>query len=174
MNRRKTSKDLIFEKALEIAKKEGVDKLSIRKLASSCNIAIGTVYNYFPDKEAMVTEMGKVFWNAIFEGQEKLYRPDMGFTVFLEQYYGFLYARMSPFDGSWVRELDGQIPKRAAIELLRQALAEDRRVNPSIWNMEFHPDTFCEYVFTNIMALLSSGEYNCRFFVFLLDNLLYK
>jgi len=174
MNRRKTSKDLIFEKALEIAKKEGVDKLSIRKLASSCNIAIGTVYNYFPDKEAMVTEMGKVFWNAIFEGQEKLYRPDMGFTVFLEQYYGFLYARMSPFDGSWVRELDGKIPKRAAIELLRQALAEDRRVNPSIWNMEFHPDTFCEYVFTNIMALLSSGEYNCRFFVFLLDNLLYK
>ena len=168
MNPKKTSKDFILETALEIAKKEGVDGLSIRKLSKACQIAIGTVYNYFPDKDALVTEMGKVFWDAIFMGQENIYRPDMGFSVFLEQYYGFLYARMAPFDESWVRELDGKIPKKAAIELLLRALEEDRRVNASIWNLEFHPDTFCEYVFTNIMALLSSGEYNCRFFIFLI------
>ena len=43
MNKRVTSKDKILEKALLIAKKEGVDNLSIRKLASACDIAIGSV-----------------------------------------------------------------------------------------------------------------------------------
>lgn len=174
MNRRITSQEKILETALEIAKRDGVDKLSIRKLASACNIAIGSIYNYFPDKEALITAMAEEFWNVIFEDQDKLYRSEMGFTVFLEQYYGFLYVKMSPFDGSWVKEMDGKIPKKAAIALLHKALIEDRKVNGSIWNMEFHPDSFCEYVFTNIMALLQSGEYNCRFLIFLLENLLYK
>lgn len=174
MNRRITSREKILEHALEIAKKEGVDKLSIRKLASACNIAIGSVYNYFPDKEALVTEMGENFWRAIFENQEKVYREGMGFTRFLEQYYGFLYAKMEPFDGSWVRELDGKIPKREVLFLLKRALEEDEKVNSSIWNMEFYPENFCEYVFTNLMALLQSGQYNCKFFIFLIDNLLYK
>lgn len=174
MNRRITSQEKILEKALEIAKREGVDKLSIRKLSSACNIAIGSVYNYFPDKEALVTAMAEEFWTVIFENQDKLYREEMGFTDFLEQYYGFLYAKMAPFDGSWIKEMDGKIPKAEALELLRMALFADKRVNPSIWNVEFHPESFCEYVFTNIMALLQSGEYNCRFLIFLLENLLYK
>lgn len=174
MNRRITSQEKILEQAMEIAKREGVDKLSIRKLSSACNIAIGSVYNYFPDKDTLVTAMAEEFWNGIFKDQDKLYRKEMGFTVFLEQYYGFLYAKMAPFDGSWVREMDGKIPKKDALQLLHKALTEDGKVNASIWNMEFHPDSFCDYVFTNIMALLQSGEYNCRFFIFLLENLLYK
>ena len=65
MNHRVTSTDLILEKALLIAKREGVDKLSIRKIATSCGIAVGSVYNYYPDKEALVTAMAEVFWNNI-------------------------------------------------------------------------------------------------------------
>ena len=73
MNHRVTSTDLILEKALLIAKREGVDKLSIRKLATACGIAVGSVYNYYPDKEALVTAMAEVFWNNIFSDQERLY-----------------------------------------------------------------------------------------------------
>jgi hypothetical protein len=59
-------------------------------------------------------------------------------------------------------------------ELLMQILKEDDKVNNSIWNMDFQPENFCQYVFTNIMALLQSGEANCRFFIYLLENLLYE
>jgi AcrR family transcriptional regulator len=174
MKPRVTSQEKILEQAMEIAKREGVDKLSVRKLSSACGIAIGSVYNYFPNKDALVTAMADAFWSGIFKDQKKLYRSGMGFTSFLEQYYSFLYVKMAPYDGSWVEEMDGKIPKKEAIRLLRQALLEDTRVNASIWNMEFHPESFCEYVFTNLMALLQSGEGNPRFFIFLLENLLYK
>ena len=98
----------------------------------------------------------------------------MSFTQFLEWYYSYLHAKMSPYDGSWIRDLEGKIPKEATIGLLMQVLKEDDKVNNSIWNMEFQPENFCDYVFTNIMALLQSGESNCKFFLYLLENLLYE
>lgn len=174
MNKRCTTTDKILEQALLIAKKEGIDKLSIRKLASACGIAIGSVYNYYPDKDALVTAVAESFWNNIFSDQEKLYRTNMCFTRFLEQYYSYLYAKMSPYDRSWVRDLEGKIPMQETMKLFQKVLKEDERVNPSIWNMEFLPENFCQYVFKNIMALLQSGETNCRFFIYLLDNLLYE
>ncbi|MBQ8624951.1 MAG: TetR/AcrR family transcriptional regulator [Agathobacter sp.] len=174
MNKRVTTTDKILEQALLIAKKEGVDKLSIRKLASACGIAIGSVYNYYPDKDTLVTAVAEEFWNNIFADQDKLYRSQMGFTRFLEQYYSYLYAKMAPYDRSWVRDLEGKIPMDETMKLFQKILMDDTRVNPSIWNMEFQPDNFCQYVFKNIMALLQSGERNCRFFIYLLDNLLYE
>lgn len=174
MKKHVTSTDKILEQALIIAKKEGVDKLSIRKLASACQIAIGSVYNYYPDKEALVTAVAENFWNHIFVDQDKLYREGMSFTRFLEEYYSYLYTKMLPYDSSWVRDLEGKIPMEETMKLFCAVLLEDSGVNPSIWNMEFQPDNFCRYVFTNMMALLQSGESNCRFFIYLLDNLLYK
>ena len=174
MNKRVTSTDYILEQALQIAKKEGVDKLSIRKIASTCGIAIGSVYNYYPDKDTLVTAVAEEFWNQIFADQEKLYHSRMGFTKFLEQYYSYLYAKLAPFDRSWVRELEEKIPMADTMQLFQKVLKEDPRVNPSIWNMECQPDNLCHYVFKNIMALLQSGEINCRFFIYLLDNLLYE
>jgi len=62
---------------------------------------------------------------------------------------------------------------RRRIQLLREVLDQDERINPSIWNMELNQDAFVEYVFVNLMALLQAGENNCRFFIFLLEHLLY-
>ncbi len=174
MNKRVTSVDKILEQALLIAKKEGVDKLSIRKLAKACDIAIGSVYNYYPDKEAVVTAVAAEFWSSIFQDQDKLYRGSMSFTRFLEQYYSFLYAKLAPYDRSWVRDLEGKIPMEETLKLFMLVLRGDERIQNSIWNMEFQPENFCQYVFKNIMALLQSGESNCRFFIYLLDNLLYE
>jgi hypothetical protein len=57
--------------------------------------------------------------------------------------------------------------------MLRDVLDKDRRVRGSIWNLELNEDAFCSYVMTNLMALLQAGENNCRFFLFLLEHLLY-
>lgn len=173
MNHRVTTKEQILEQAMAIAVREGVDSVSIRKLASACGIAIGSVYNYYPNKEALITAVSEQFWNGILLDQEKLYRNGMGFTIFLEQYYSYLYGKLARYDKSWLAQMNGSAPEKNAIRLLRRVLAEDGRVNGSIWNMELNEDTFCEYVLINLMALLRAGENNCRFFIFLLEHLLY-
>lgn len=172
MKQRVTTKEAILEKALDIAKREGVDKVSIRKLASECQIAVGSMYNYYPDKQTLINAVSENFWSTILKDQEQLYRSGMGFTFFLEQYYLFLYAKLADYDRSWLKEMDAGT-KAAAIKLFRMVVDEDDRINGSIWNIELNQDTFCEYVLTNIIALLRAGEGDCRFFVFLLEQLLY-
>ncbi len=48
----------IEEKLLLAAKdilwQEGYDKLSMRRVATECGIAVGTIYNYYPNKEVML------------------------------------------------------------------------------------------------------------------------
>lgn len=40
----------ILEISKEIAYKEGLSEISMRKVASKCDIALGTIYNYYPTK----------------------------------------------------------------------------------------------------------------------------
>jgi AcrR family transcriptional regulator len=173
MRQKVTSREQILEAAMEIAIREGVDHVSIRKLANACGIGVGSMYNYYPDKEALIAAVSEQFWDQILENQEMVYRSGMGFTLFLEQYYGLLYGRLSRYDKSWLAEMGGRTKREEMLSLLHAVLGEDTRVNPAIWNMELNQDAFCEYVFVNLMALLQAGENNCRFFIFLLEHLLY-
>lgn len=158
---------------MELAVREGVDAVSIRRIASACAISIGSVYNYYTNKETLVSDVASRFWNGILMDQEKLYHDGMRFTMFLEQYYLFLYGRLSQYDKSWLMGESGQSPAKNSISLFYKALEQDAGVNRSIWNMELNEKAFCQYVMTNVIALLREGESNCRFFVFLLEHLLY-
>ena len=174
MRQKVTSREKILDAAMGIAVREGVDHVSIRKLAKSCGIGLGSMYNYYPDKEELIRAVSETFWDRILSDQDKLFRSGMGFTVFLEQYYGFLYGRLAQYDTSWLSQINEQSAQRkAAITLLREVLDQDTRINPAIWNMELNQDAFVEYVFVNLMALLQAGEKHCRFFLFLLEHLLY-
>lgn len=49
--------EAIAETALAIADREGLDALSMRRLASDLGVATMTVYNYFPTKDALLEAM---------------------------------------------------------------------------------------------------------------------
>ena len=172
MKQKVTTREAILEHALAIAKREGVDQVSSRKLAKECGIAVGSMYNYYPDKQTLISAVSQNFWSTLIKDQDRLYREGMGFTFFLEQYYMFLFVKLSDYDRSWLKEMD-QGTKNQTVMLFKRVLDNDDRVNQSIWNMELNQDIFCNYVLTNIIALLRAGENNCRFFVFLLEHLLY-
>ena len=172
MKQKVTTREAILEHALAIAKREGLAQVSIRKLAKECGIAVGSMYNYYPDKQTLINAVSQDFWSTLIKDQDRLYREGMGFTFFLDQYYMFLYAKLSDYDRSWLKEMD-QGTKNQTVLLFKSVLDNDDRVNQSIWNMELNQDIFCNYVLTNIIALLRAGENDCRFFVFLLEHLLY-
>lgn len=47
----------IMDEALKIIKEEGYRKFNIRNIADRCNIAMGTVYNYYSSKEDIINEI---------------------------------------------------------------------------------------------------------------------
>lgn len=55
-------KQLILIKAKDILYREGYSKLSMRTLSKACDIALGTIYNYYPTKQNLVIEMMTDYW----------------------------------------------------------------------------------------------------------------
>ncbi len=45
-----TPRDTLLDHAYEIADKYGLAALSVRGLASDCNVSVGTIYNHFASK----------------------------------------------------------------------------------------------------------------------------
>ena len=173
-NVRVTSAEAILEQAIVIAKSEGIEQLNIRRLAKDCNIAIGSVYNYYKNKDTLLKDVAECFWKELLKDHEKVYRKGMRFTAFLTQYYSFVYSRMKKYDRDWLDERIGKPFEREVSQLLKVAMEEDKRIDPSIWNMELTKVEFVQHVLVNMTALLRKGETNCRFFAFLLEKLLYE
>ena len=44
---------------------QGSEKLTVRAVAASCHVAVGTVYNYFPSKDMMVASVMAEDWEKL-------------------------------------------------------------------------------------------------------------
>ncbi|WP_158638655.1 TetR/AcrR family transcriptional regulator [Metabacillus litoralis] len=56
--RKKELKKQIFLKSIKLFKEYGYDNVTVEKIASSCGIAKGTFFNYFPKKEHLLLYLG--------------------------------------------------------------------------------------------------------------------
>ena len=59
----------VKEKIIETTKQQlfeqGYANISLRKIASNCHIAVGTIYNYFPDKETIIANILLEDWKLL-------------------------------------------------------------------------------------------------------------
>lgn len=59
-------KELILYNAKNILYTEGYSNLNIRSVAKACDLAVGTIYNYYPSKKELVIEMMVEYWKECF------------------------------------------------------------------------------------------------------------
>lgn len=71
MRHKVSSKELIIECALLIIKEEGLETLSSRYLSKKAEVGLGTIYNYFESRDALLEEVFIVSWTKT---KEKLIR----------------------------------------------------------------------------------------------------
>jgi AcrR family transcriptional regulator len=53
------TRDLIFEAAAQILEREGEEAFNTNRLAERAGVSVGTIYQYFPDKDAILFAMGE-------------------------------------------------------------------------------------------------------------------
>ncbi|MGB4590324.1 MAG: TetR/AcrR family transcriptional regulator [Clostridiaceae bacterium] len=64
-------REIILQTAKNNLLSEGYDKLSLREVSRQCNIAVGTIYNYFPSKIALITAIMLEDWRDQKERMQK-------------------------------------------------------------------------------------------------------
>lgn len=67
MNKKEETKQLILDAARDIMAREGVDKLSIRKITNALDYSPGIVYHYFKDKDEIVETLLKEGYGKILQ-----------------------------------------------------------------------------------------------------------
>lgn len=66
MNTNNTLHDKILAASKEIAADKGFQAINIRAVASKAKISVGSVYNYFPDKSALLQATIADIWCDVF------------------------------------------------------------------------------------------------------------
>ena len=75
MNTGITSKEAIMQACRKIAAQKGLSALNMRTVAKECNIALGTLYNYYADKDELLIAAVESVWKDIFTWTENAKRP---------------------------------------------------------------------------------------------------
>lgn len=80
-------KELILQEAVELLKEKGYKNFSIRELASRCNIATGTVYNYFTNKRNIISVIFNERWAKLLTEVRKIKSQDISFEEKIKLVY---------------------------------------------------------------------------------------
>ena len=112
--------------ALRIATEEGLEALTMQRLADEVEAAVGTVYTYFPSKGALLAEVQREAIDRIL-GSYLLLRPDVEARVADADPTVATTAHLVAFARFWIASLD-TFPQEQ--HLLQQLMNDARRAVP--------------------------------------------
>lgn len=95
----------ILDVAYARAQQDGLGGLSIRSVARECGVAVGTLYNYFPDKASLVSAIVLRFWGLVSKSCEGNFVSGESALDCCRALFTKLKALLSGFQINWLREI---------------------------------------------------------------------
>lgn len=80
-------REKILKEGYALLEEKGYRSFSMRELANRCEIGLGTVYNYFENKMAIVGEIFNVTWSEIIENLKTVKDKDISFEEKIKLIY---------------------------------------------------------------------------------------
>ena len=71
LNKTVTSREAILSQCKAIVRESGMKAVNLRDVAKRCGVAVGSVYNYFPSKEHLITATVESIWTEIMHQEER-------------------------------------------------------------------------------------------------------
>ncbi|MDO4596501.1 MAG: TetR/AcrR family transcriptional regulator [Coriobacteriaceae bacterium] len=192
-SRRAISREAILEVAYDHAQREGMASLGIRTIANECGVAIGTIYNYFPDKAALVTEVVARFWRSAIEEAGVLARAEESsegragcLLVYCRCLAKGLGESLSRFQESWLREISSldsrslERSRKAEMECFRGIAAGiarqielDEGITPAA-RARFETQALADFIWKAMFGSIKADEPDCATLFSLLELALYR
>ncbi len=172
MNLSVTSKENILKASRKLIREQGWPAINIRCVAASCGISVGTVYNYFDSKEALMKSAVESIWYEIFHRQK-----DEGAFLDIQSCITWIYDRIEygckqypdffnihslsfmQRDTSDEKEKMRQTWQHISEELCI-VLRHDPKVRPDAFNSHFTVEKCADVLFSLMLAALLRRDYN--------------
>ncbi|MEG1686412.1 MAG: TetR/AcrR family transcriptional regulator [Angelakisella sp.] len=187
MNHPAISREQLLEAAEEIVRSSGLEELNIRRLAASCGISVGCLYNYFPAKADLILALTENLWKRTFA--EFMTAPRTGddsFVQLVDGVYHHLLTGLHRFTAGFLQQLSAmQLSDKHRGRRLEQhyfghmkhqflqCLQQDAQVPPTLWDSMFTPERYVDFVFAAMMTSLRRDEPDCDFLLEVIRRTLY-
>ncbi|MDO4484043.1 MAG: TetR/AcrR family transcriptional regulator [Clostridia bacterium] len=171
-----TSQEQILAACRALTEREGIGAISMRAVAGECGIALGTLYHYYVDKEALLLAAVEDIWRDILpeddadhspyfaEYAEMLYRR---IRQGISRYPGFLTAHSAVFAGADRQQ--GREAMHSCFGSIRRGLAAsiaaDSAITPGVLNDGYTAQQMADFVLDNMLMLLMKGAPDCGFLI---------
>lgn len=174
MNASITSREAIMQVCRRIAADEGMKALNMRRVAGECHVALGTLYNYYADKDSLVLATVESIWKDIFHGECRDKSCD-SFADYVAELYERIQRGAQAYPGFLTGHSAGiasarRVEARSVMDYtlghIKTEMMEMLRNDPSVRDNASPPDfsreAFVGFVLDNLMLLLVQGRPNCR------------
>lgn len=183
-----TTREAILDTAYERAQAQGVAALDIRSVARECGVAVGTIYNYFPDMAALRTEVVQRFWACAIERADLNACAREGGTAldYCRRLAQSLGTSLKGFRANWLREIsaiDGRTRQRTQeAELacfqticdgIRRALEEDQAISAAARD-RLDSGELAHFIWRSMFDAIRTGDVACSALFEVLELALYR
>ncbi len=162
---REIDDEIILKEAERLIGEDGYENFSMRKLASACGIALGSIYTHFERKVDILFTLAKEFWEECYDGIQ-----DEGedFFSYVKKIYVHLSSYLTTFRKGLLNSLinlkspekeDGINMMSRYLKVIKDKLDEKlARLNPEPRIVAENKGEFLSFVQRNIVAMLLNGD----------------
>lgn len=179
------SKENILAISRDIVASEGLNSLNIRKLAKKCNLAIGSIYNYFPSKDDLLIETIESVWEDIFKIDEskEIYTDFLSYLdhIFnhlisgIKKYPNFFTIHSLSFKAKNIAKakssMDIYLEKLS--ENMIEVLNKDTKVKENVFNDNFRKDDFVRFIISTSVCFIVEKNYDKDILLKIVKKVLY-
>lgn len=185
MNVNVTSKEEILSKSRFIVMEQGISAINMRTVAKACGVAVGSIYNYFPSKSALIMATIEDVWNDIFHMSHTNFAfehvTDCIKWLFESiqrgcvKYPGFFTLHSMSFtievkeNGRYKMEHYFAHMKKNLLDVLEK----DSNVRSDAFNEKLSSESFIELIFTLITSMLLRNETNYEPLLEIIERCIY-
>lgn len=185
MNTVITSAEAIMQVCRCIVAEKGMKALNMRLVSKECHIALGTLYNYYADKDALVLATVESIWREIFHGvhQDAIGVPFPNYVAELygrirkgaEAYPGFLTGHSISIASAKRNEAKSVMEHTFAH--MKAGMLDVLQSDPSVPENAFLPgfskEDFVGFVLDHLLILLVQGQPDCSVLLEIIRRVIY-
>lgn len=180
-----TSQEAILDTCRKMVTTEGLAAVNMRSVAKACGVAVGSLYNYFPSKGALIQATVRSVWRDIFfvPGDTIVCKTFLEYLEWMfsrmqcayTQYPGFLTVHAISFTES--NRAEGRREMEQYFAHLKSGmlsvLENDSEVRPDAFGDTFSQEELVDLCFSTLIWLFLQGKSSCNSFFEMVRRAIY-
>ena len=166
------SKQDILKVSRRLIRQQGWPAITVRSVAAACGVSVGSIYNYFDSKAALVEETVESVWHEIFHRSpdERKFQDTQACVIWLyermalgsRQYPDFFTLHSSGLTQDQKAEGKRRMQQtwQHILDSLHSVLLRDTRVRPDAFTEAFTAEKFSDLLFSLMLSALLRQNYD--------------